>query len=235
MLLPTTYQYRDIKQLDLDTFQRRLKSATLITSTFNTPDEYLDEIQRVVGEILDNSAPLRTGKRPGGKGSSRWHSPEAMAAKKDRRRLERRWKLSKNESDRREYRAVCWQANKLIYQSRNEYRCQLITNAAGNCRRVWSEVRDLLHASPPTDTKSNEECQHFSALVAAFSIKKVRDIRSRISIVLNGAAPNPMTFDPQHIGITLSNMTSVTVDEVKDILTSMSESLRHLILYPHHC
>ena len=29
-LPPTTYQYRDIKQLDLDTFQRRLKSSTLI-------------------------------------------------------------------------------------------------------------------------------------------------------------------------------------------------------------
>ena len=44
-LPPTTYQYRDIKQLDLDTFQRRLKLSTLITSTFNAPDEYLDEIQ----------------------------------------------------------------------------------------------------------------------------------------------------------------------------------------------
>ena len=90
-LPPTTYQYRDIKQqLDLDTFQRRLKSSTLITSTFNRPNEYLDEIQQVVGALLDYFPPLRTDKRPGGKGSSRWLSPETMAAKKDRRRLERR-------------------------------------------------------------------------------------------------------------------------------------------------
>ena len=82
-------------------------------------------------------------------------------------------------------------------------------------------MRDLLHALPPTDIKSNEECQSFSDLVAAFFINKVRDIRSRISIVLNGAASNPMTFYPQHIEIMLSNMTPVTVDEVKDILTSM--------------
>ena len=132
-LPPTSYQYRELKQLDMDSFQHRLKNSSLFASSSTTTDEYLDEMERVIGDTLDDLAPLRTATRPGEKGSARWLSPEAVEAKRFRRRLERQWKRTEKESDRRAYRAACWRANKLINESRHQHR---LSTDHERCRKL---------------------------------------------------------------------------------------------------
>src|SRR6218665_1592226 len=55
------------------------------------------------------------------KNITRWISPEASQAKKERRRLERKWKRSGLEEDRQCYRRHCRFTNKLINESRSSY------------------------------------------------------------------------------------------------------------------
>ena len=109
---PTSHQYRELKQLDMDSFQQRLKNSSLFALSSTTADEYLDEMEHIIGDTLDDLAPLRIATRPGEKGSARWLSPEAVEAKRFRRRLERQWKRTEKESNRRAYQAACWRANK---------------------------------------------------------------------------------------------------------------------------
>ena len=99
---------------------------------------------------------------------------------------------------------ACWKANRLINESRNKYHCQRIENATGNSRRIWSEVKNSLHSSPPSDAKSNEECQAFNVTVVSFFTNKVRDIRNHIAVVLGAVVSDPLMSDPPHVGPTLT-------------------------------
>ena len=88
--------------------------------------------------ILDNAAPLKTGHRSGPRKLKNWLSPEATDAKKRRRRLERRWKASKSESDPKVYCSACSTANKLIIKSSAESNLECIKDASKNPKRLWS-------------------------------------------------------------------------------------------------
>jgi len=89
-----------------------------------------------VTTILDQVAPLKIGRRAGGRKGARWLDPDAIAANRCRRRLERHWKKTGSDSDRIAYRAACRHANKLINASRNRSRCERIIDAGNNSRRV---------------------------------------------------------------------------------------------------
>ena len=109
------------------------------------PDEFVEQLERCVTEILDELAPIKHGHRPNGKKAARWLSSDAVNAKQRRRRLGHRWKITGIEQDRQEYRAACSKANKLVNASRNQYRHQLITDVRGDDRSTWSAVKTLLH------------------------------------------------------------------------------------------
>ena len=101
--------------------------------------------------ILDELAPLKTGHRSGPRHSKNWLSPMAIEAKKRRRRLERRWKSSNEETDRLAYRASCRSANALITESRIAANLERINEASKNPRSLWSSIKTLLHSSLPSE------------------------------------------------------------------------------------
>jgi len=61
-----------------------------LTVPANTGDGFADQLRDVITTLLDKFAPLHAGVRRRPKSSSWWLSREAVTAKRDRRRLERR-------------------------------------------------------------------------------------------------------------------------------------------------
>ena len=112
-----TYHYRNIKGINLELFEQSILSSSLFSSPDPTVDGFANQMETVLTSILDEVAPLKTGHRTGPRKAKNWLSPEAVDAKKQRRRLERRWKASNAEPDRLAYRAACSSANKLITSS----------------------------------------------------------------------------------------------------------------------
>jgi len=73
-------------------------------------------------------------------------SQDAVQAKRERRRLERRWLLSGSEEDRMAHRRCCRQTDRLIADSRRSH----ISNQLNECtdfRQRWRVVRELLHSA----------------------------------------------------------------------------------------
>ena len=64
--------------------------------------------------LVHTIAPIRTKVKPRGSKSNSWLTPEAVAAKRKRRRLERKWLASRDDSVRMEFRHACRDANKKI-------------------------------------------------------------------------------------------------------------------------
>jgi len=73
---------------------------------------------RVVTDELDKVAPVGRSSRHPLKTISRWLSVDAVAAKRKRRRLERRWQRTRNENDRLKYWLCRWMASKLFKMER---------------------------------------------------------------------------------------------------------------------
>ena len=86
--------------------------------------------------ISDEVAPLKTGHRTGPRKAKNWLPLEAVDAKKQRRKLERRWKASNAEPDRLAYRAACSSANKLITSSFAAANLERINEASKKPKRL---------------------------------------------------------------------------------------------------
>ena len=219
-----SYSYRNIRAIDTAEFEKRLRASSLFSDPAGTPDEYLGQLKMVVTDILDTMAPLRHGTRPGGRRTARWLDPEAVAAKRRRRGLERRWKRSGDEQDRVAYRASCSSANKLINESRNRHRYDRIIEAGTDAGRRWSAVKDLLYtsSSSSTDLASSESEEGFCATVATYFITKVRSIKTAIALSLAGGCDDPLSADRLHSGEPLFMFEPVTELEVRRLLKSIS-------------
>ena len=128
--------------------------SSSLFSNPHTVDGYADQMETEITSVLDKLAPLKTGRRSGPRRARNWLSPEAIEAKKQRRKLERRWKASNAEPDRLSYRAAWSSTNKLINKSRAASNVECINEASKNPKRLWSTIKSLLHSSPPSEQLS---------------------------------------------------------------------------------
>ena len=164
-------------------------------------------------------APLRTRVRRPPKEITRWLSDEAVEAKRERRRLEKRWSSSKSDSDRIAYRLACRRANKLINESRKDYfRSQL--SSSENCRERWQITKRLLHSARTAQNRAVDELQQLCDKFAKFFINKIISLKHSVALTLSTInifhAP-----DPIYLGEPLDSVTDVTADEVLKLISSM--------------
>ena len=216
-----TYQYRDIKNINLDIFKQTIESSTLFSDPAPTVDGFVNQMESNITSILDELAPLKTGHRSGPRHSKNWLSPMAIEAKKRRRRLERRWKSSNEETDRLAYRASCRSANALITESRIAANLERINEASKNPRSLWSSIKTLLHSSPPSEQLPPSVSKPLAESLASFFKQKIISLKQAIALKLNGP-PSPFDFDQPHNQHLLSEYTPVTPLEVSKLLHSMS-------------
>ena len=184
-----------------------------------------------ITSVLDKLASLKTGRRSGLRRARNWLSPEAIEAKKQRRRLERRWKASNAEPDRLSYRAACSSTNKLINKSRAASNVECINEASKNPKRLWSTIKSLLHSSPPSEQLSPCISQPLANSLATFFCQKIVALKESISLKLR-ASPSPFDFDQPHSNELLSDFTPVTPAEVSKLLQSMSNKSSQLDYIP---
>ena len=131
-------------------------------------------------DLLDELAPVQQGNKSREKTNARRLSNEAVAAKRLRRKLERRWKSTGVEADRVEYRAACRIASDSINSSRNQHRHQHIIELKEDSRRTWSAVTNLLHGEAGQANGEPAESAKFCSTMAAFFTNKVHNIQAAI-------------------------------------------------------
>ena len=113
--------FRCVKDINTEEFQEAIVQSTLFCAPETTADGFAQQLVDVVTEALDKFAPLQTFRRRPSKLISKWLSPEAVKAKRVRRKCERRWNATGSDLDRKSYRKACRSANALITASRREF------------------------------------------------------------------------------------------------------------------
>ena len=168
------YSWRNLRRVNPDLFEEALRRSELFTCPADTTDEFVDQLVRVTTRELDKLAPLRYGHRRPPKPITKWLSVEAIAAKRERRRLERKWRRTMSEEDRLKYRRACRAANELINSSRRDYfRNRLTESEAEQSGKRWRIINELLHSNITDKTRTDEENSHLCQNFANFLYLKL--------------------------------------------------------------
>ena len=217
-----TFKYRRIYQMDHVQFETNWRASSLFINPAKNVDEYRDQLADDVTQELDRLAPVKTATRSSSGGLvNRFLTTEAIDSKKERRRLERKWKRTSKESDRQAYRKCCQSTNLLIHKSRAEYYGSRIASFPNDPRKRWTSVKDLLHNLAKDNSRTADEDLVACNSISAFFLQKLQTINDAITIKLSGHVPNPFSYDNFHVDQQLSSFTEVTIDKVRKLLTSM--------------
>jgi hypothetical protein len=216
------YRFRNLKSVDWPRFSDDIRQSELYKSPADTANKFADQLDNTVTAILDRHCPIQVRcKFAPHRQDSRWLSAAAVEAKRVRRRLERKWKSSRGQSDYIAYRRACRSANKSIILSRQEFYRQRIRAAAASSGKRWNAFRDVLHLSNPTEIRSKSECRNLCDRFALYFVDKIRKIKTSISDQLAGIHADPLRSDPAYVGPALDALAAPSVDEVRKLINSM--------------
>ena len=145
-LYTTIHQARPLHRINFQQLDNAILKSSLITNSSNSVDQYTQRINDVIKIELDKIAPLHNRRRVHKQFScDNFLSDEAVQAKRYRRRLERLWLRTGDDSIRQQYREACRTANKAINDSRSNYISNNLRNATGNSKTKWKLYSNLLH------------------------------------------------------------------------------------------
>ena len=211
--------FRNWKKLDLNIFRQRVRASSVSTHPASTVEAFTVQMEKDITKILNDLVPVCTSTKRQGRPDGNWLSPEAMAAKQERRRLERLWKATKSESVRINYRKSCRAANKLITESRKVYCSLRVTESSHDSRTLWRTVKTLLHPSSSSLNYQPGLCDTF----ATYFVSKIAKVKSTVSALKVHLAPNiPEDSDQQLVaGDILDILEPTSVDEVTTLIARL--------------
>ena len=129
------------------------------------------------------------------------------------RHLERLWKRSGDETDRRSYRTACREANRLITKSRQDHYRDRLSTCDSKSR--WRIIRELLHSTNSSGDQSDVDNDVLCTSFLTFFNDKIALLKQSIVSTLNSLAHSVTFFDdPLHSGTTLFGLPPVSCDEV---------------------
>ena len=194
---------------------------------------YACQMNDCIVAILDDLAPAKTVTKRRSKQTADWLSKEAAEARRVRRKLERRYRRTGTDADRRSYRSACRSTNRLINQSRREHIQRKLQEATGDCRKRWRIANELLHKTDQRHQTSfaagdgQRMCNSFSK----FFTDKVCTIRQTISDRLKltlSSSPDITLSTPMY----LDHYDAVTELTVKQVIDAYPPKFSPLDLVP---
>jgi len=145
-------------------------------------------------------------------------SPDAVCAKRERRRLERRWLKSGSSEDRTAHRRHCRQTNRIITESRRSQTSSRLFNCTDS-RQRWRVVRELLHSAKDKLVGPLIDNDALCASFSSFFATKISSLKSLIATQIS-SLPLPPS-DPVCDYPSLQLLEPVTAMEVFKILSSI--------------
>jgi len=216
------FTFRRTKSVDSESFEQALYASSLFTAPKTSNDEFADQLADIVTAELDKVAPLHHATRSShGRKINEFLSDTAKQAKRHRRRCERRWKRTGQETDRVAYRSACKTANRLINESRSDYFASRMDELVSDTKRRWAAVKELLREDDRQPDRTAEESKSFCLAASSFFTSKLDRIKKSIGAQLAGSSYDPTAFDVPHTGSRLMTIQPVTANDIAKIIKSM--------------
>ena len=120
-------------------FSTDIENSDLYTSQERSLEDSVTQYNDVLGDLLEKHAPLRTKWltiRP----AAPWVNDDILSARKERRRMERRWRLSRLTVEREIFMIQRYIVKKMLYTAKSEFYANRIKDQAGNPKVLFRTV-----------------------------------------------------------------------------------------------
>ena len=175
------------------------------------PSLLVDSYVEITSSVFDEVCPLVTREHTI-KSRLPWYNDIIHAERRNRRRLERKWKKSNSALDKLNFMAQKDHVNKLITDSKIKYFSEKCTNC--NVKDMYATINGLLNKStrilPIRD--SNME---LADNLLSFFINKIEKIRSNVCSQMLPLVTEPL---PTNSEFSMSGFEQFTSEEVKQII-----------------
>ena len=215
--------YRKTRAIDPLSFASDIMNSDLLKKAERSLDELVYQYRHVLSELLDKHAPSKT-KTLTARPEAPWMEEAIFAARKERRRLERRWRLSRLTIDRQILQKQIQRVNIMILTARSTCYADKIHKKAGNPRALFHTVGSLLHTNYKPALPDHD---HLEQLFNSFS----NHFKDKIAIIrcdIDSHATQPTLCSSEAIATSqLSTFQQATTDEITDLVVkSASKSCR---------
>ena len=164
--------YRKLRAIDPFSFACDIMNSDLLKKPERSLVELVYQYGHVLSELLDKHAPLKTRTltvRP----EAPWMEESIFSARKERRRLERRWRLSRLTIDREILHKQIQRVKRMLLTARSTYYADKIHEHAGNPRALF------ILSDPCYIRVLSLHCQITTTLSCCLTVSAITSIQHR--------------------------------------------------------
>ena len=212
-----------MRSLDIDSFREDVRNSSLVEEEPIDLDSAVAQYDNGLRLLLDQYAPAKKRLvtiRP----FAPWYSPIVATEKQKRRRLERKWRKTRLQSDREAYQYQCCVVNDLISSLKSTYYTSLINEHSSDQRVLFRTVNKLMRKSHETRYPPSLSNPLLADSFADFFTAKVEKIHTALVArkrALSLAVDNELLINAAE----LNNFHEVSQKDVKEFAyKSLSKS-----------
>ena len=218
-----TVTTRPLRTMDSEQFRTgALESLSAINFKTDSITSCVESYNNSLSELIDRLAPQKT-RSVVVKPSSPWMTEDIHAAKCLKRRLERKWRRTKSDYDRKAYTKQRQVVSSMIEHSKTEYYSQCVSECVGNQKRLFTITDRLMHRKKepvlPDTTCDLQLAEKFSQFYSDKIIKIREDIDKQDVIQTTYIQSKPTSPTPG-----LMDFVPTSVAEVRRIIMSSPTS-----------
>ena len=210
---------RRLRNFDFEAFNKMIISSGLLADVSDLPLELLvDRYDNVLRDTMDILAPVKSRTivlRP----NAPWYNEDIGNEKRKKRRLERRGRSSRLESDRLSYIEQCSVVNTMLYKAKEFYYSSVIQDNAHDTRLFFRSIDKLLQRQTEKHYPSADNDQQLAIAFADFFTAKIERIREELVLRKSGLVHSPSLAKPTCLSW-LSEFDLVTDEDVLKLIRS---------------
>ena len=182
-VLLLTFSSRDIKGITRTDFANDVTSSSITSLATASVDDAVSRYNSELSRLLDSHAPARTRKAKSHQDSP-WYNSDISKAKKQLRRLERKWRNNgKLQIDRESFCAQRNRVNYLVSQAKRSYHTRLIEDCGDDHKKLFNVANRLLNCKQSSPLPKHADSNSMAETFIQFFHSKVKK-KSEIVLVL---------------------------------------------------
>jgi hypothetical protein len=216
--------FRNIKGINKEEFKQDISFNMAEVNYSQNLETLVTSYNEKLGEILDKHAPKQT-KLVTIRNPTPWNTEEIRPEKRNRRRLESKWRKSKLEVDLQAYKTQKKKYNDMLNQKRSDYYSELVKQNAGDPKSLFKVINSALHRKEDTPLPSDVPDQILANDFSEYFDCKITNIRNELDRTeQNNEMSNqvPLSHEASKYSSILGEFRSLTEDEVKKLIKDSS-------------
>ena len=206
--------YRKFKDINLERFKEDIQRSSVLSNVNGSANELMDRYLSGIKILLEVHAPLIQ-RTITPRQNAPWYTEEIRNSKRKRRSLERKWRHSKSDVDKVQYRNQCAILAKQLSDTKAVYYSTKIHDCAGNPKLLHKLTDRLIVGQQQHQLPSSDDDVHLANKFSHFFDDKISVIRNRFQL-------NSSAVEESFSGENLENIRPATDEEVKALILSYS-------------